>query len=185
MAGGTRPGGSSASTRPPNVEFRHGYIEDLAGAGIAGESIDLVVSNCVLNLSPDKPCAFAEIFRVLKQGGELYFSDIYADRRLSAAPLPDHVPSDMPQEGRLWLGGRGSGSVYLRCGCRDGQGGRRGRSCLRLGEPGHGSWSCLPGWSCDLCVLAGADNAPSRVVRASENLARQRDGRLADGFENI
>jgi len=38
------------------------------------------------------------------------------------------------------LGGRGSGSVFARCGCRDGNGGRRGASCLRLGEPGHGSW---------------------------------------------
>lgn len=74
-----------------NVEFRHGYIEDLAAAGIADSSVDVVVSNCVLNLSPDKPRVFAEIFRVLKPGGELYFSDIFADRRLPAALLKDPV----------------------------------------------------------------------------------------------
>lgn len=65
-----------------NVEFRTGYIEDLAAAGIADASVDLVISNCVLNLSPDKARCFAEIFRVLKPGGELYFSDVFADRRI-------------------------------------------------------------------------------------------------------
>jgi ubiquinone/menaquinone biosynthesis C-methylase UbiE len=75
----------------PNVEFVQGYIEDLAGAGIADASVDLVVSNCVMNLSPDKPRAFAEIFRVLKPGGELYFSDVYADRRVPPALREDPV----------------------------------------------------------------------------------------------
>lgn len=68
-----------------NVEFLHGQIEDLAAIGIADNSVDLVVSNCVINLSPDKTRVLAEVFRVLKPGGELYFSDVFADRRI---PLP-------------------------------------------------------------------------------------------------
>ncbi|MFG3408082.1 methyltransferase domain-containing protein [Streptomyces sp. NPDC048142] len=74
-----------------NTDFRHGYIEDLAAAGIPDASVDVVVSNCVVNLSPDKPRVLSEIFRVLRPGGELYFSDIFADRRLPAALLDDPV----------------------------------------------------------------------------------------------
>lgn len=74
-----------------NTDFRHGYIEDLAGAGIPDASVDVVVSNCVVNLSPDKPRVLSEIFRVLKPGGELYFSDIFSDRRLPASLLDDPV----------------------------------------------------------------------------------------------
>lgn len=73
----------------PNVEFRQGYIEDLKEAGIADASVDLVVSNCVLNLSPNKKKVFAEIFRTLKPGGELYFSDVFASRR-----VPEHLQRD-------------------------------------------------------------------------------------------
>ncbi len=72
-----------------NVELVHGYIEDLARCGVRDESVDVVVSNCVLNLAPDKSRVFAEIFRVLKPGGELYFSDVFADRRLPQAWLND------------------------------------------------------------------------------------------------
>ena len=66
-----------------NVDFRKGYIEDLKEAGIEDNSIDVVISNCVINLSPDKPQVFKEIFRVLKSGGEFYFSDVFTDSRVS------------------------------------------------------------------------------------------------------
>lgn len=85
----------------PNIEFRKGYIEQLEG--IADESVDLVVSNCVINLSPRKDLVFKEIFRVLKPGGELYFSDVFVDRRLSTSL------SDNPLLVRECLGG----AMYL------------------------------------------------------------------------
>ncbi len=72
-----------------NVELVHGYIEDLASCGVQDGSVDIVVSNCVLNLSPDKSRVFAEIFRVLKPGGELYSSDVFSDRRLPQEWLND------------------------------------------------------------------------------------------------
>ena len=52
-------------------------------------SVDIVISNCVINLSPDKRRVFGEIFRVLKPGGELYFSDIFSGGR-----LPDELRND-------------------------------------------------------------------------------------------
>ncbi len=74
-----------------NVTFHLGDLADLAGLGIADNSVDVVVSNCVLNLVPDKRRAFAETFRVLKPGGELYFSDVFSDRRLPRELLADPV----------------------------------------------------------------------------------------------
>ena len=66
----------------PNMEFKKGTIEDLAAAGVGDESVDLIISNCVVNLSPDKPAVLSEAWRVLSCGGEFYFSDVYCDRRL-------------------------------------------------------------------------------------------------------
>ncbi|KAF1557352.1 Arsenite methyltransferase, partial [Eudyptula albosignata] len=69
----------------PNVEFLQGYMEKLGDAGLADESYDIVISNCVINLAPDKRAVLREAYRVLKPGGEMYFSDIYASQRLSEA----------------------------------------------------------------------------------------------------
>ena len=67
-----------------NVDFREGGLEDLAALGIADESVDVVLSNCVLNLCPDKRVVLDEVFRILKPGGEFYFADVFASRRLPA-----------------------------------------------------------------------------------------------------
>jgi arsenite methyltransferase len=75
----------------PNVSFRQGFIEDLAGAGIEDESVDVVISNCVVNLSPDKGRVLSEVLRVLKPGGELFFSDVFAGRRVPKALVDDPV----------------------------------------------------------------------------------------------
>lgn len=74
-----------------NVEFRQGFIEDLESVNVKSNSVDLIVSNCVINLSPVKPRVFAEAFRVLKPGGELYFSDVFATRRISEELRQDPV----------------------------------------------------------------------------------------------
>ncbi|MCB1829694.1 MAG: methyltransferase domain-containing protein [Chromatiaceae bacterium] len=74
-----------------NVEFRKGYIEHLDQLGLEENSFDIIVSNCVINLSPDKEAVLREAYRLLKPGGELYFSDVYADRRVPAELVKDKV----------------------------------------------------------------------------------------------
>ncbi|XP_032240641.1 arsenite methyltransferase isoform X2 [Nematostella vectensis] len=67
----------------PNTEFIMGDIENLKEAGVTSNSYDVVVSNCVVNLTSDKKSVLEEAWRVLKEGGEVYFSDMYADRAVS------------------------------------------------------------------------------------------------------
>lgn len=75
----------------PNVAFHQGYIEDLSTVNIADSSVDVVVSNCVVNLSPRKDLVMAEVARILKDGGEFYFSDVFCDRRLPSDVANDPV----------------------------------------------------------------------------------------------
>jgi ubiquinone/menaquinone biosynthesis C-methylase UbiE len=63
-----------------NVEFRKGVIEDIP---LGDETVDVIISNCVINLSVDKPAVFAEMARILKPGGRVGVADIVADDSLS------------------------------------------------------------------------------------------------------
>jgi len=72
-----------------NVTFLKGYIEKLDELNLDPDSFDIIVSNCVINLSPDKAAVMASVQRLLKPGGEFYFSDVYADRR-----IPQHLVND-------------------------------------------------------------------------------------------
>lgn len=77
----------------PNVEFKKGYIERLEELDLPENSFDIIVSNCVINLVADKKAVLASAHRLLKPGGEIYFSDVYADRR---------VPVSLQQDPVLW-----------------------------------------------------------------------------------
>lgn len=73
-----------------NVEFHLGYLEKLEDIKeLKDDSVDVVVSNCVINLCMDKTSVLKNCHRLLKPGGELYFSDVYSDRR-----VPEHLKKD-------------------------------------------------------------------------------------------
>jgi SAM-dependent methyltransferase len=74
-----------------NVRFIEGRIEALEALGLEPASFDLIVSNCVINLSPDKPAVLGQARALLRPGGEMYFSDVYADRRVPAELMQDPV----------------------------------------------------------------------------------------------
>ena len=74
-----------------NVTFLQGYIEKLDKLGLEAGSFDVIVSNCVINLSPDKAAVMAGVQQLLKPGGEFYFSDVYADRRIPERLVNDPV----------------------------------------------------------------------------------------------
>jgi len=74
-----------------NVVFKKGMIEKLDALGLEDNFFDIVISNCVINLSTDKEAVLREVKRVLKPGGEMYFSDVYANRRVPAELVKDPV----------------------------------------------------------------------------------------------
>lgn len=78
---------NTAKSGATNVEFHLAHIDALP---LADATADVVVSNCVINLAPDKPAVFREIFRVLKPGGRVAVSDIALKR-----PLPDDLAGDI------------------------------------------------------------------------------------------
>lgn len=85
-----------------NVDFKKALLEDMHAA-VADDSVDVAISNCVINLCPSKEAVFREIMRVLKPGGELFFSDVFTDRR-----IPEELSAD-----KVLLGECLAGAHYI------------------------------------------------------------------------
>ena len=85
-----------------NVKFIKGNIDNLDQLDLAPESFDLIISNCVINLALDKEKVLSDAFKLLKPGGEMYFSDVYSDRRIGL---------DLQKDPTLW-GECLSGALY-------------------------------------------------------------------------
>ena len=85
-----------------NVEFKKGYIEKLDELDLPNNNFDIIVSNCVINLSPNKEDIFKQAYNLLKNGGEFYFSDVYSSQR---------IPEDLKKDNVL-LGECLSGALY-------------------------------------------------------------------------
>lgn len=87
---------NAATVDASNVEFRLGEIEHVP---VADSSVDVIISNCVINLSPDKPAVYGDAFRVLRPGGRLAISDVVA-----LTDLPKEIKSDIQLYGSCTSG---------------------------------------------------------------------------------
>lgn len=74
-----------------NIKFLKGNIEKLDELGLEPNSFDLIISNCVINLATDKEKVLKDAYSLLKPGGEMFFSDVYSDRRISKKLQEDRV----------------------------------------------------------------------------------------------
>jgi len=106
----TKARGNARAVDARNVEFRLGEIEHLP---VADATVDVILSNCVINLSPDKAAVFREAFRVLKPGGRLAISDVVA-----LQPMPRELAEDVEaltgiDELRALLGAAGFVAVQI------------------------------------------------------------------------
>ena len=77
--------------RSPNVEFKEGYLENLLELGLEKKSFDVIISNCVINLVKDKAKVLRNCYELLGEGGEMYFSDVYASRRVPQELQNDEI----------------------------------------------------------------------------------------------
>ena len=78
--------GNAANLDMPNVEF---HLAEMENTPIDSASVDVIISNCVINLAPDKDAVFREAHRILKPGGRMFISDM-----ILTAPLPAHATAD-------------------------------------------------------------------------------------------
>jgi ubiquinone/menaquinone biosynthesis C-methylase UbiE len=108
---------SAEQGRFGNVEFRLGEIEHLP---VADASIDVIISNCVINLSPDKAQVFREAWRVLKTGGRLAISDVVASAELPASMRDDPylhsacvAGASLVAELETWLDEAGFSDIHI------------------------------------------------------------------------
>lgn len=103
--------------KQPNVKFLKGYIEKLDELDLEANSFDVIISNCVINLSPDKEAVLKQAFNLLKPGGEMYFSDVYSNKRVPAELVADPLLYGECLSGALYW--NDFGNLAKRCGFAD------------------------------------------------------------------